>query len=377
VAATALGVGYAALRSRLPGASAGYERGYADTVLRYADRSYEGAKWTRLKETASLAALVGAGEYSAAGLWRVAGWDADNLWVANEYGHLFHLRDGHWRYAGRPEHARRPWVRVLDPDTALVGGGERLLGRRLYRLSPGGTEDLGDLDFCNSSVHVELFPAERGVTYCYTSEMPHLNGGAVRFADGVRTVLREDGYKEAFVHDPDNTPLNDHPVRFLQFTRSHRAGAGYAVSPASTRGVVWGKRKLVRFDAGTWYAVADLPDREPRDVWVTGPAAAPVVVLVGANGWVHVRPAGATPGADRTPAAPPEPTPMRLIKVWGASPDKFWVMDEAGSVWEFAGAESRVVVRGLRREDVTFRDAWVAPTGAVFAVTDKHLYRLD
>jgi len=35
------------------------------------------------------------------------------------------------------------------------------------------------------------------------------------------------------------------------------------------------------------------------------------------------------------------------------------------------------VVRGLRREDVTFRDAWVAPTGAVFAVTDKHLYRLD
>jgi hypothetical protein len=52
-------------------------------------------------------------------------------------------------------------------------------------------------------------------------------------------------------------------------------------------------------------------------------------------------------------------------------------MDHNGTVWERAGGASRVVVRGLRGDDVTFRAAWVSPTGAVFAITDKHLYKLD
>lgn len=80
---------------------------------------------------------------------------------------------------------------------------------------------------------------------------------------------------------------------------------------------------------------------------------------------------------DRVLAIPPEPTPARLIKVWGHSTDTFWTMDDSGTVWEFRGSESRVVVRGLQRDDVTFRDAWISPTGVVFAITNQHLYRLE
>ena len=120
---------------------------------------------------------------------------------------------------------------------------------------------------------------------------------------------------------------------------------------------------------------------EPPDLWTTRldrrwHDEAPHVVLVGKGGWVHVQPAGNN-GAERTLATSAEPTPAHLIKVWGHSPEKFWVMDENGTVWEMNRTESRIVVRGLRREDVLFKDAWVSPTGTVFAITNKHLYRLD
>src|SRR6185437_7331974 len=52
-----LGAGYTVLRPRLAGALAPYERGYGDTVLRYADRSYEQARWTRLKEVRAIAEM--------------------------------------------------------------------------------------------------------------------------------------------------------------------------------------------------------------------------------------------------------------------------------------------------------------------------------
>ena len=186
--------GYATLRKELPAAFAGYERGYGDTILRYADRSYEGAKWEKIKG-ASLGTL-----------WRVAGWDDDNLWLAGQQGHLAQLRDGHWRDAGQPEYVGEPWIRPIGPEATLIARGQPDIGRKWYVVSSSGAKDLGDLDFCNRGRHVELFSPERDVYYCYTSETPNLNDGPVRVAEGVQTVLSEDEYKEAFVHDSDNTP---------------------------------------------------------------------------------------------------------------------------------------------------------------------------
>ena len=111
-------------------------------------------------------------------------------------------------------------------------------------------------------------------------------------------------------------------------------------------------------------------------MWITGPEPTPTVVLVGYSGWVRVCSFGDR-GIDRTLATTPEPTSRSLMKVWGASPARFWTVDTNGTVWEFSDSDCRVVVRGLRRDGVEFRDAWVSPTGAVFASTEEHLYRLN
>lgn len=352
-----LGIGYAVIRSSLTDAFDGYERGYGDTVLRYLDRPYDGAKWTQLKETTSFSEMVALGNSSVTELYGVAGWDDNNLWVVNLTGQVFQLRDGHWQFAAKLENAHYPRMRVLDQDTVLVGG------THLYRLSPGNIADIGEV---SGSTDKELFPADRGLIYCYCT-----NTDAVRFADNIRTVLKVDLFKEATVHRKDNTPLNGHLVKSIRHSRPVKPGLAFAVSP-----VPYGKKKLVRFENGFWLESSDLPDKDAKDLWLSGSAEAPHVVLAGSSGWVYVQPSGST-GAERTLATSPDPTKANLIKVWGTSPDKFWVMDEHGTVWELNRSESRIVVRGLRRDDVTFRDAWVSPTGSVYAITTKHLYRLN
>jgi hypothetical protein len=70
-------------------------------------------------------------------------------------------------------------------------------------------------------------------------------------------------------------------------------------------------------------------------------------------------------------------TPARLIAIWGAGPEKFWVMDQRGSVWERGSGRWRPVIRGLVDQGVSFNSAWIDATGTVFAVTDDSLYRLQ
>jgi hypothetical protein len=53
-------------------------------------------------------------------------------------------------------------------------------------------------------------------------------------------------------------------------------------------------------------------------------------------------------------------------------------MDNRGTVWERKGTEWRVVtIRGGEPDDASFIDAWVSPTGAVIAITEKQVYRLN
>jgi hypothetical protein len=345
-----------AIRSALDDSLDGFERGYGDTVLRHLDRPYEGAKWTQLKETASFAEMVSIGNANVTELHRIAGWDDNNLWLVNILGQVFQLRDGHWQFAAKPENAHSPRLRVLDHETVLVAG------THLFKSSPGNLADLGEVNQASE----ELFPADRGLIYSYRSY-----ADTIRFADGVRTALKVDQFKEATVQRKDNTPLKEYLVGGIRHVRPVKPGVAFGVAFSG-----YGKRKLVRYEHGFWTEFSELPEKESSDLWLTGPEEAPHVVQCGKAGWVHVQPANGA-GSERTLAPPPDSSPMNLIKVWGASSDKFWVMDEHGTVWELSRSESRVVVRGLRREDITFRDAWVSPTGAVFAITPKYLYRLD
>lgn len=371
-AVAVLAVGYLALRPMIVDALTGYTRGFGDTVVRYRDRSYDGAKWVKLKESDALANVGEPTPGGPAKLARVVGWDDDNYWVLTDAGRVYHHREGHWRFAGAPAGADLSAARPADADTLWLAGGTN---GRLFEVSPAGTVDHGELGSVYTDNFTELFLPDRGLLYCYRGALPGWNKiGTLRLADAVRTEMPEDKYQEAVVHSETNAPLKEYPVRFLRHSRTTRAGGGLAVARNALR---TDEFKLVIFRNGTWYAAADLPKRAPADVWVGGSADDPVVVLVAKDGWVHVRPPGGKPGADRVLVPPPEPTSLNLIAVWGTSADKFWTADDTGTVWEFGPADARVVVRGLRREDVTFKDVWASPTGAVYAVTDKHLYRLD
>ncbi len=356
-----LAIGYFAIHSALSNSFEGYERGYGDTVLRYLDRPYDGAKWTQLKETSSFSEMVTLGNTPVTELHRVAGWDDNNLWVANQTGHAFQLRDGHWQYTAKPDRSDYPRIRVVDQSTLLITG--CIGASHLFRLSPGNVTDIGEV---NQSTDGELFPADRDLVYSY-----RWPSDVIKLSNGERTHLKVDLFKEATIHRKDNTPLKEHLVGGIRHVRSVRQGLAFGVSSP-----VSGKKKLVRYENDRWLEFADLTDKAATDMWLSGSVDAPHAVLIGTSGWVYVQPATGA-GAERTLAVPPDTTKMNLIAVWGTSPQKFWVMDEHGTVWEMNPSESRIVVRGMRRDDVTFKDAWVSPTGAVFAITTKHLYRLD
>ena len=366
-----------AVRTVAPGVLAGYERGYGDTILQYKDRSYEGAAWRKLPESAALAEAAG----GSGRLLRVAGWDDGNFWVATDAGRLVRHRDGVWQSAGKPPAAPEPTLRVLDRDTLFVAGEHPAAEpNHLYRVDAGGVTDLGELGFSNTAAGTVICPVGPGLLYCFRAEF--LNAiGVVRIADGVRTEMPANQYKESAVHTAENVPVPGHLVSRLVLTRHPRAGAAWAVS-ATAQGVpVERTLKLVRYRSGTWYAVADLPKPtfdQPgfSDMWLTGAEDDPTVVLAAPGRGVHVFRVGRG-GTDQPVAPSPAPTSGTPCRVWGVSADKYWVMDSNGTIWERAGGESRVVVRGLRQDDVEFVDAWVSPTGRVVAVTDKHVYRLE
>ena len=332
-----------------------------------------------LKESKSLASFVNVDESSTVEFAAIAGWDDSNFWVATEGGRVFRQRDGVWQSLGRPECAGNPTIRCLDRDTLIVAGKD-FAPDHLSRIDSKGISDLGSLKFTNRSDHTEICPISDDLLYCFRSGW--LNEiGTVRWSSGQRTEMPEKKYKEAFVHSLDNTPIKEHPVRSLYFTHTFQQGTAFALS-RELQGVLQNRFKLVRFRDGIWYDVADLKHSEeflPRSIfgaWITGKVEYPIVYLVGAEGWVQVQQIGAS-RVDQIVAAPQFPTSMELIAVWGVSPEKYWVMDSNGTVWERAGSESRVVVRGLKQNDVVFRAVWVSPTGSVFAITDKQLYRLN
>lgn len=347
-----------------------YRRGYADTIIRYADRAYDQARWQKLEETAAVGEvtrIAAAGDASL--LHRISGWDDDNFVVTRQSGTIVQYRDGHWSLLARIEDADDPVPRMLDADNVLIAGDDT--AKHLFQASAHGVVDLGEIGRSGNHAQLEITPIAPDLIYAYSSEG---GNGILKVADGQGTQLSWET-KEAFVHTAENVPLKEYPVALVRYTAVWEAGTAYGIAHQP----YWSdsKRKVVRYQNGIWYAVDDLPEKyiQLHDAWISGTNESPFVVLVGEDGYVLVSNIGAGK-LEQSVLAAQEITSRTLIKVWGADSRKYWVMDENGTVWERNGAESRVVVRGLRKDDVTFLDAWVSPTGTVFAITEQHVYRL-
>ncbi len=364
VAAALVGLSlvYLGGRATLPGLTAGYKRGYADTILRYSDRSYDGAKWVKLKESAALA---------TSNLFSIAGWDDDNFWVASRAGGICRMRGGVWRVECQLGDAGWPQLRPTSAEQLLVAGGH------FYRVSAGEVENYGEAREQGEAElgHIFLAADDRFFYHGRT----HGGRNLVRFDTSRRTTFSVKEDREASVCSADGSPVEYYWVEKVYCTRSHAANCGFGI--AYKRWNPDGAGRLVRFDGKFWRMLSgDLP-HNPRDLWLSGSEDAPTFVLAGDNGdralgWVHVR-RTADAGVDHRLGESLEPTSADLLRVWGVSLDKYWVMDTNGTVWQRDGTESRVVVRGMRRDKVEFTDAWVSPTGTVFAITPEHVWKLD
>ncbi len=348
----------------------GVERGFGDTILRYADRSYEGAAWEKLQDADSLLAVASVKDPYEPTPSRVVGWDADSYWLlcdARTEGVVFHNRNGHWSYLGRQDDIQGPTGRPLDADTLFATGqGYR---SHLYRVGRSGWTDYGQV--CESDGRAELCVIAPDLVFRLR------DGGLAKLADGELTSMPQDKFKEAFVHRSDNTPLKEYEVEDVRLTRTPAPGVAFGVARRAF-GLGDGPRyRLARFENGIWYEADALPDQELRDLWLGGPASAPkFAVLVAEDGWVAVHEIGGR--TVQQPVNPsPEATSGDLIAVWGVDSGKYWVMDASGTVWERAEDRWRVVVRGMHQDDVGFRDAWVGPDGTVIAIAGDAVYRLD
>lgn len=362
------------IASTIPGASrllVDYRRGFGDTVLKYSSRSYDGASWKKVQGSDSLSAIAAVDTNSSAiTLTQVVGWDDDHYWVLESEGSILRCRNGSWNLLGRCKYAKRPVATAVDQETLLIAGSRGYAHEtHVYEVSPQGTVDLGQVGG-NIIQMSEIHAIAKDLSYFFSENSP-----LVKVADGKLSHLPEDKYKEAFVHRGDNTPLKEYLTKRVRLIRSYSAGKAIGIGIHE-----WddGNRKIVSFQNGVWHEIDELADRNSfNNIWLGGDDTTPgFLVLVGDDGYVLAHTINGKSFLQSV-ASPQETTSLKLISVWGVDLNKYWVMDDSGTVWERNGLESRVVVRGLYRDDTVFRSVWVSPRGTVYGVTEKDLYRLE
>ncbi len=146
-----------------------HRRGYGDTILRYEDRGYDGAKWEKLPEGEAARIAASPPNENSGHFGAIRGWDDDNYWITTDQRKavLFRVREGTWSIAGAFEDAHESqFLRVEAPDRALFAACNTWNGA-VWEVSPAGIRRLYDLreaKTCNPKEIVAVAPDLRVVT---------------------------------------------------------------------------------------------------------------------------------------------------------------------------------------------------------------------
>ena len=357
----------------------GYRRGFGDTILTYKNRSYEGAAWQEV----SISQLN-----DNVRLYRVLGWEDDDYWVAT-YAGVVRYKNGTWIIPYRfnkDNDERFQRVSLLDKDTLFIG---------LYQERKGIFSHLIRED----GVHF-FRQQSRDATTDKARQTPggwsnYLYAGMVYYADNgllYITLWDENFFNRTFekVTFSDLKTLGDTATTYHRITREDKeysiltrdntatgntiANLRRIIQIAPGKGIGVAGGHLAEFRNGIWYEIEG--SNSLGVLWLDCSGTTPNnAVSVGKEGRIIIHQFGGGNREMQVPQ-PQETTSMELFRVWGNSIDKLWTMDTNGTVWEKDGNNWRVVVRGLRKDNVEFIDAWVSPTGAVFAITEDKLYQL-
>ncbi len=352
--------------------------GYADSVVRYADRSYEGSAWVELREAAAIRSMITSDDRVRIGkLAVVTGIDRDNLWVVDKVGNLFRLKDGHWTYNGPTARGKRG-MRVLTArataDGGVVVGGKSRKGQGLAIWRDTGLQTFetarsGGL----RSGHIHLL-ADDYIHYFTIAGAGNAGTQAYSLISGRIEQIEPQKNRAFFVHTPDNVPDKDLRLPYIRATATFE-------SPTEAYGF-WryrDKGAVLYFQNGTWILIDELSRgvATVRSIWFGEDEGGLFMIAAGIGGLVLSHPFGGTTIERFVNTRLQVPTTADLITVWGIDRNNFWVMDSSGTVSRWYDNTWRTVIRGLYDQDVIFRDAYVAPNGTVHAITEDSIYVLD
>lgn len=379
--------------------NSGPARGYADTVTRYADHSYENAKWEVVRKAALMSDSTKTSIRARdAGLSRIYGYDDDNLWVVEASGTVFRMEKGHWKLAAElKDLAREPHGRILDADTLLIGGqAGRHVNQGVDRIHRIGKDGVRSFDLLSDGTnHGKSKPVERGDAFIpfapgitYISTGSYYTGTSHKLENDTLKVLNPaKGHPESVIVDSDGSPItmkyfarqSGPTLQNFWLSATLAEGEVAAVARFASQGRDYNSPMLVRNRGGTWMRVEEIPLADSgsyRTGWLSKDDDDKYFCLFAGKGQAALYKEGA--GVTVYPIdSATSATAADLIDCWGTDPEHFWVLDKNGSVWERKESRWRQVVRGLLDDDVVFNHSWVSPDGTIYAVNEDSLYKLD
>ena len=328
-----------------------YQRGTGSYVVRYANRSYDRAKWEQVWSTENDVQL-----------YNIGGWDAKNVAVGGSTGVV--QRNGHWQVQNTA--FSKPYY--TDAKTFYAFNSNR--PTRLCRFDYAGNQVKSEFRTCNAGFSFCQLDRNDfqfwGLLAAYTGTFLYA------YINGEFSEVTEDE-KKIHIWKDDKTYEEDNIAIGLEPYHSYGNGKALAFQP--------GNNRVVRYRNGKWYehleTTHETDDYGCSHLWAINENNFVLVSHGGAGGMITQFRQGKE--FERSTNWPFNGLPISgFLAVWGVSINKFWVLDNLGNVAQFDNENVRRLISGPKLPTgVYFRDAWVSPEGVIYAITEKEVYRLD
>ena len=361
--------------------------GYAGTVLQYCDRDYKNdINWTPVK---GLEVFRPVGSQSSP-LHSIAGWDDEHFWVADESGEIYIYREGKWTQPvdKKPEHAKSPSLRAINPNTLYIAGVKSGEQNNFYRLDDNKLTNLGVLSTnTDSPKRAEICPLSANLTFCLSWDPNKILDIGKLFSGKFSPVGRNSNDSLLYLSNSVGAPLNNYYVGEIRATAVFSENMAYGVARKHQNGNTC--YKLAKCDGDKWKEIRSLQKDdnaipEINTAWIGAKSAnaTPFVILCGPGDHIEVHDSEGSriePNLKRPALATASPDSMNLIKVWGVSEKKFWMMDKAGNGWVCEGHDTDCIFSGglENGSNISLEAVWISPKGTIFALSSKKLYKLN
>ena len=344
------------LNLSVPGINTPYRRGFASTVLSYQNRNYEGAKWVKKHKlpTESDSPLV-------------SGWDDNNYWIYS-YGSIYKYSNG--SYVSMINDVNE-CVTLFPVSKDLVyaltrNGGHFWCRYTLFAIDNNGAERVIFNDIERPREDNSMYQVNNGIIRIHD----HEEGRVLCFdANSHKESYITPSSESFFIHDIDNN-IEKNSIASIRDVHSITSGLAYGIRDDS----------LIKYYNNIWQTVQEFPFKMNRFYLdMHGNTVNGIIGLGSSRGQVY-RISSKGNHEIQINNTSSEST-LDLKQVWGVDINRFWVMDDSGSIWQWENNSWRHVVRGIldSSHGITayFKDSWISPTGTAYGITKEYLYQLE